>query len=105
MTPIERRHSTNTNNPVSSSTTRRHVAVATTTATASTGDSTVAAAASSSSMTPLVDSGQNVTLEPAILIGGGDIHVGQIIDANLTDEDMYHNFGSTIARVMDLSSL
>ena len=56
-------------------------------------------------MTPLVDSGQNVTLEPAILIGGGDIHVGQIIDANLTDEDMYHNFGSTIARVMDLSSL
>ena len=56
-------------------------------------------------MTPLVDSGQNVTLEPAILIGGGDIHVGQIIDANLTDADMYHNFGSTIARVMDLSSL
>ena len=58
-----------------------------------------------SSMTPLVDGGQNVTLEPAILIGGGDIHVGQIIDANLTDADMYHNFGSTIARVMDLSSL
>ena len=95
----------------------RHLAPSTSSATAAVTASSVVTrrldlhnppttSSSSPSITPLVEGGgQNVTLEPAVLIGGENIHVGQIIDANLSDEDMYHNFGSTIARVMDLSSL